>query len=192
VVRQQILALPYVGSNPTIPKKIISLLAFTLFKNNFITMKNFNNKKKPTSDHLLIYKPNETSFLSILQRISGGILSFLFMVVLAAFYVYRDLISFYHPGDDSLVFFFNYIYDVDRFVLALSDYSEHFVGLFIIYMVTFHLLNGIRIVYNDEQSSNTSLVAYSQTLKIQTLFSWLIIHISSFLTVTLYIFYIFP
>jgi succinate dehydrogenase/fumarate reductase cytochrome b subunit len=83
------------------------------------------------SDHILIYRPNESSFFSIVQRITGVIL-FLFFLLLAG-------INF---TDYSIYYMF------------------HFSMLFSFFLFYFHFFNGLRIFLNDKAISSLSLSPY--------------------------------
>lgn len=80
--------------------------------------------KMPLSPHLTIYKPQITSMLSILHRITG-----FFLYVGALFLVW---------------WFVAIIYDID----VITQYVQHPIGLFLVFgwvwMLFYHLLNGIR------------------------------------------------
>ena len=77
-------------------------------------------KIRPLSPHLTIYKPQLTSVLSIFHRITGSLLGLL--IVLSSGFQY------------SMSFDFFSMFSI--FVLA--------IGYFVVFVISYHLLNGIR------------------------------------------------
>ena len=90
------------------------------------------NNKRPLSPHLQIYKPQLTSVMSISHRFTGVILSLLLLLIPFFFFV----ISL---GSE----YFNILVSVlDHFLVKLILYGVMFV-------VTYHLLNGVRHLFWD-------------------------------------------
>lgn len=90
------------------------------------------NNKRPLSPHLQIYKPQLTSVMSISHRFTGVILSVLLLLIPFFFFV----ISL---GSD----YFNILVSVlDHFLVKLILYG-------VIFVVTYHLLNGVRHLFWD-------------------------------------------
>ena len=89
-------------------------------------------KVRPLSPHLTIYKPQLTSVLSIFHRITGSLLGLLIVVSFALFYY-----SLFYVGSS---FQYSVCFDLfstfSTFVLA--------IGYFIVFVVSYHMLNGIR------------------------------------------------
>ena len=89
-------------------------------------------KVRPLSPHLTIYKPQLTSVLSIFHRITGSLLGLLIVVSFALFYY-----SLFYVGSS---FQYSVCFDLfsmlSTFVLA--------IGCFIVFVVSYHMLNGIR------------------------------------------------
>ena len=89
-------------------------------------------KVRPLSPHLTIYKPQLTSVLSIFHRITGSLLCLLIVVSFALFYY-----SLFYVGSS---FQYSVCFDLfsmfSTFVLA--------IGYFIVFVVSYHMLNGIR------------------------------------------------
>ena len=89
-----------------------------------------NFKIRPQSPHLTIYKTEFTSFLSILHRVSGTILFFLFTFLLITLYITNYfLVNFF-----SVYYYYNLI----DLILFNSIYLIIIVSFF------YHLNNGIR------------------------------------------------
>ena len=90
------------------------------------------NNKRPLSPHLQIYKPQLTSVMSISHRFTGVILSVLLLLIPFFFFV----ISL---GSE----YFNILVSVlDHFLVKLILYG-------VIFVVTYHLLNGVRHLFWD-------------------------------------------
>jgi succinate dehydrogenase / fumarate reductase cytochrome b subunit len=90
------------------------------------------NNKRPLSPHLQIYKPQLTSVMSISHRFTGVILSLLLLLIPFFFFV----ISL---GSE----YFNILVSVlDHFLVKLILYG-------VIFVVTYHLLNGVRHLFWD-------------------------------------------
>ena len=90
------------------------------------------NNKRPLSPHLQIYKPQPTSVMSISHRFTGVILSLLLLLIPFFFFV----ISL---GSE----YFNILVSVlDHFLVKLILYG-------VIFVVTYHLLNGVRHLFWD-------------------------------------------
>jgi succinate dehydrogenase cytochrome b556 subunit len=89
-------------------------------------------KVRPLSPHLTIYKPQLTSVLSIFHRITGSLLGLLLVLSFVLFYY-----SLFYVGSS---FQYSACFDLfsmlSTFVLA--------IGYFIVFVVSYHMLNGIR------------------------------------------------
>ncbi len=89
-------------------------------------------KVRPLSPHLTIYKPQLTSVLSIFHRITGSLLGLLIVLSFVLFYY-----SLFYVGSS---FQYSACFDLfsmlSTFVLA--------IGYFIVFVVSYHMLNGIR------------------------------------------------
>ena len=90
------------------------------------------NNKRPLSPHLQIYKPQLTSVMSISHRFTGVILSLL-SIIIPVFFILLSL------GDE---YFDLLIVVLNHFLLKLILYG-------IIFVVFYHLLNGIRHLFWD-------------------------------------------
>jgi len=89
-------------------------------------------KIRPLSPHLTIYKPQLTSVLSIFHRITGSLLGL--SIVLSFVLFYSSL--FYMGSSFQYSISFDFFYMFATFVLT--------IGYFIVFMMSYHLLNGIR------------------------------------------------
>jgi len=91
-----------------------------------------NQKVRPLSPHMTIYKPQLTSVLSIFHRLTGSLLGLLIVVSFVLFYC-----SLFYVG-----FSFQYSICFDLF----SRFSTFVlvIGYFVVFVVSFHVLNGIR------------------------------------------------
>ena len=91
-----------------------------------------NQKVRPLSPHMTIYKPQLTSVLSIFHRLTGSLLGLLIVVSFVLFYG-----SLFYVG-----FSFQYSICFDLF----SRFSTFVlvIGYFVVFVVSFHVLNGIR------------------------------------------------
>ena len=88
--------------------------------------------KRPLSPHLQIYKPQLTSVMSISHRFTGVILSILLLLIPFFFFVLA-------LGGE----YFNILVSVlDHFLVKLILYG-------VIFVITYHLLNGIRHLFWD-------------------------------------------
>lgn len=91
-----------------------------------------NQKVRPLSPHMTIYKPQLTSVLSIFHRLTGSLLGLLIVVSFVLFYY-----SLFYVG---LSFQYSICFDLfsmfSTFVLA--------IGYFLVFVISFHVLNGIR------------------------------------------------
>ena len=88
--------------------------------------------KRPLSPHLQIYKPQLTSVMSISHRFTGVILSMLLLLIPFFFFVLA-------LGGE----YFNILVSVlDHFLVKLILYG-------VIFVITYHLLNGIRHLFWD-------------------------------------------
>ena len=89
-------------------------------------------KIRPLSPHLTIYKPQLTSVLSIFHRITGSLLGLL--IVLSSVLFYNSL--FYVGSGFQYSMSFDFFSMFSIFVLA--------IGYFVVFVISYHLLNGIR------------------------------------------------
>ena len=90
------------------------------------------SNKRPLSPHLQIYKPQLTSVMSISHRFTGVILSMLLLLIPFFFFVLA-------LGGE----YFNILVSVlDHFLVKLILYG-------VIFVITYHLLNGIRHLFWD-------------------------------------------
>ena len=88
--------------------------------------------KRPLSPHLQIYKPQLTSVMSISHRFTGVILSILLLLIPFFFFVIA-------LGSEH----FNVLISVlDHFLVKLILYG-------VIFVITYHLLNGVRHLFWD-------------------------------------------
>ena len=87
---------------------------------------------RPLSPHLTIYKPQLTSVLSIFHRITGSLLGLSIILSFVLFYYSLFYVgsSFQYSGC------FDFFSLFSTFILA--------VGYFIVFIVSYHMLNGIR------------------------------------------------
>lgn len=91
-----------------------------------------DNKNRPLSPHLQIYKPQMTSFTSIMHRLTGVYL-FLGVLILSWFFVY-------YQYQTELVFGGKYQQCSNKFWIIIT-YFFSFTWLFALY---YHLCNGVR------------------------------------------------
>ena len=91
-----------------------------------------NNQNIPLSPHLQIYKPQMTSFTSILHRLTG-IYLFLGVLILSWFFIY-------YQYQTDLVFGGNY-QKCSSNIWVYATYFFSFTWLFALY---YHLCNGVR------------------------------------------------
>ena len=91
-----------------------------------------NNQNRPLSPHLQIYKPQMTSFTSILHRMTG-IYLFLGVLILSWFFIY-------YQYQTDLVFGCNY-QKCSSNIWVYATYFFSFTWLFALY---YHLCNGVR------------------------------------------------
>ena len=90
------------------------------------------SNKRPLSPHLQIYKPQLTSVMSISHRFTGVILSMLLLLIPFFFFVLA-------LGGE----YFNILVSVlDHFLVKLILYG-------VIFVITYHLLNGVRHLFWD-------------------------------------------
>ena len=90
------------------------------------------SSKRPLSPHLQIYKPQLTSVMSISHRFTGVILSILLLLVPSFFFILA-------LGDE---YFGLLIMVLDHFLVKLILYG-------VIFVISYHLLNGIRHLFWD-------------------------------------------
>ena len=93
-------------------------------------MKNYN---RPLSPHLLIYKPQITSIISIFHRITGSLLALIFLSTSTFLVLISCFSSFY---------LFHFSLEVCSLLYLLILY-------FVLMCMCFHLLNGIRHISWD-------------------------------------------
>ncbi|MEC7832612.1 MAG: succinate dehydrogenase, cytochrome b556 subunit [Pseudomonadota bacterium] len=85
------------------------------------------NSKRPLSPHLQVYKPQLTSVLSISHRIAGAILSGVSIIIPAGLY-------FFSFGENIFTEFLNFF----------NHYFFKFILIFLIFILSYHLFNGVR------------------------------------------------
>ncbi|MEC8996464.1 MAG: succinate dehydrogenase, cytochrome b556 subunit [Pseudomonadota bacterium] len=85
------------------------------------------NSKRPLSPHLQVYKPQLTSVLSISHRIAGVILSGVSIIIPAGLY-------FFSFGENIFTEFLNFF----------NHYFFKFILIFLIFILSYHLFNGVR------------------------------------------------
>tara|TARA_B100001123_G_C15203531_1_gene984322 strand:- start:95 stop:490 length:396 start_codon:yes stop_codon:yes gene_type:complete len=85
------------------------------------------NSKRPLSPHLQVYKPQLTSILSISHRIAGILLSGVSIILPIGLYFFSFGENVFN---DFLSFFNHYLFKI--------------LLIFIIFILSYHLLNGIR------------------------------------------------
>ena len=90
------------------------------------------NNKRPLSPHLQIYKPQLTSVMSISHRFTGVILSLL-SIMIPIFFILLSL------GDEYF----------DLLIVVLNHFLVKLILYGIIFVVFYHLLNGIRHLFWD-------------------------------------------
>ena len=90
------------------------------------------NNKRPLSPHLQIYKPQLTSVMSISHRFTGVILSLL-SIIIPVFFILLSL------GDEYF----------DLLIVVLNHFLVKLILYGIIFVVFYHLLNGIRHLFWD-------------------------------------------
>ena len=90
------------------------------------------SNKRPLSPHLQIYKPQLTSVMSISHRFTGVILSMLLILVPLFFFLLA-------LGDE---YFTILVIILDHFLVKLILYGT-------IFIISYHLLNGIRHLFWD-------------------------------------------
>ncbi|MBX9976685.1 MAG: succinate dehydrogenase, cytochrome b556 subunit [Alphaproteobacteria bacterium] len=95
-------------------------------------MQPLHHKKRPLSPHLQIYKPQLTSIMSILHRLTGMALS------LGAF-IFVGWLYYLTQGDQGYI----YLNTIAATPLA------HLALLFWIFALFYHLFNGIRHLFRD-------------------------------------------
>ncbi len=95
-------------------------------------MEKILNNKRPLSPHLQIYKPQLTSVMSISHRFTGVILSLLLILMPFFFFLLA-------MGKDYF----------DIIVLVLDHFLVKLILYGIIFVLAYHLLNGIRHLFWD-------------------------------------------
>ena len=85
------------------------------------------NSKRPLSPHLQVYKPQLTSVLSISHRIAGVILSGISIIIPVSLY-------FFSFGENTFTEFLNFF----------NHYFFKFILIFLIFILSYHLFNGVR------------------------------------------------
>jgi len=85
------------------------------------------NSKRPLSPHLQVYKPQLTSVLSISHRIAGVILSGISIIIPVSLY-------FFSFGENIFTEFLNFF----------NHYFFKFILIFLIFILSYHLFNGVR------------------------------------------------
>jgi len=89
-------------------------------------------KIRPLSPHLAIYKPQLTSVLSIFHRITGSILGFLMVTGFVLFYCNLVFVG----SSLQYCILFDFFSLFSTLILA--------IGYFILFTISFHMINGIR------------------------------------------------
>jgi len=89
-------------------------------------------KIRPLSPHLTVYKPQLTSVLSIFHRITGSILGLSIILSFISYYF-----NFFFVGIScQYCFIFDFFYLFSSFVSIVS--------YFILFIISFHVINGVR------------------------------------------------
>jgi len=91
-----------------------------------------NQKVRPLSPHMTIYKPQLTSVLSIFHRLTGSLLGLLIVVSFVLFYC-----SLFYVG-------FSFQYSICFDLFSMFSTFILVIGYFVVFTVSFHVLNGIR------------------------------------------------
>ena len=125
-----------------------------------------NKNYLPVSPHLQIYKPQLTSMLSIVHRITGFCLS----LTLPLFLVWLGCVFFGFSAYEMLVNFCSY--DIVRIIFILMTYG-----------FSYHMLNGIRHMIWD--------LGFGLSIKFSSISAIIIILASITITVTVSVRYIF-
>jgi succinate dehydrogenase / fumarate reductase, cytochrome b subunit len=124
---------------------------------------------KPVSPHLTIYKPQITTLLSILHRISGfllylGLLLLGWVIIFSAF--------------DDVILASSFL---DLSVLVFSSIIGKFLLFIWVFSLNFHTVNGIRhliwdagIGFSKEAVTRSGVIALISAL-ILTIISWILI-----------------
>jgi succinate dehydrogenase / fumarate reductase, cytochrome b subunit len=107
-----------------------------------------DNKNRPLSPHLQIYKPQMTSFTSILHRLTG-IYLFLGVLILSWFFIY-------YQYQTDLVFGSEYKQCSSK-IWAYVTYFFSFSWIFALY---YHLCNGVRHLMWDIGKGYDIKIAY--------------------------------
>jgi succinate dehydrogenase / fumarate reductase cytochrome b subunit len=89
-------------------------------------------KIRPLSPHLTVYKPQLTSVLSIFHRITGSILVLSMTLSLILFYFSFSFLGFSY----QYCFFFDFFSLFSPFIIVVS--------YFVLFGISFHIINGIR------------------------------------------------
>ena len=118
-----------VGSSPTFAKSG----SFWWFNNCVFIKSSFMEQKvRPLSPHLTVYKPQLTSVLSIFHRITGGFLGL--FIVFNSILVHSSL--FFVGSSHQYCFSFDFSCLFSTVILA--------VGYFVVFIASFHFTNGVR------------------------------------------------
>lgn len=116
--------------------------------------------EKPISPHLTIYKPQISSVLSILHRVTG-VINFVGIIAI------------------TWVFVFSVYFASEEFNVILCAFYEHFLGKIVLigwsYSLFFHAFNGIRYLFWD--------FGMGFDLKVMHVTGWLSIMFATVLTV---------
>ena len=127
-------------------------------------MEKILNNKRPLSPHLQIYKPQLTSVMSISHRFTGVILSMLLILIPFFFFLLA-------MGSDYF----------DIIILVLDHILVKLILYGIIFVLTYHLLNGIRHLFWD--------IGMGLSIKDSYLSGYLVI-ITSIITTLFFIMYL--
>lgn len=111
------------------------------------------------SPSLSVYFAQWTSTFSILERISGLFLTFLFGLQLIGFYLASYFYSFY------TFYFYYYFYSVNSWSLSKFLFG---ITIFFLFLFFFHLFNGLRFLtfdtlYGVRSEEELNLVGYKKT-----------------------------
>ena len=128
-----------------------------------------DNKNRPLSPHLQIYKPQMTSFTSILHRLTG-IYLFLGVLILSWFFIY-------YQYQTDLVFGSKY----KQCSSTIWVYITYFFSFSWIFALYYHLCNGVRHLMWDIGKGYDIKIAYRN--------AYIVIFSATFLTIATIITY---
>lgn len=96
------------------------------------------SKNRPLAPHLTIYKMQNTSLISILQRISGALLFLFLFVVFHGFLFLVPRMLFEYNVTPGLLICYNFYF---YFIISL--------GFFITFAIIYHLIKGMFCLFLD-------------------------------------------